>query len=328
MPITKTTSAGLAGLIMVAVSSVPAAAEENRTDIPYCSQNMGVLAIHESEDKWWNRYNLGNPEAVIKLIVQRSGCFQLVDRGRGIDMRGLERDLADSGEMQPGSSMGGGQLLAADYFMIPDIVHEDQNTGGNNVGAAIGGFLGGHKWGRLAGGIQTQSMEAQTLLTLTNARTGVQELIAEGFAEKTDISFDIGAGLWGGSSAFSGLGGGYADTDIGRIITQSFVDAYWDLVAHVQSLAPVAAAAAPPPTVDVTGNPADYQTASGGPAYSLFESTRMYEQPDETSGTVRMLRQGTVVYPTGERSDIFWQVEDNGGNVGWVSSEFLDPVTQ
>ncbi len=312
--------------LAITLTAGSAFAEQQRTDIPYCSQTMGVLAIHESQDKWWFRYNLGNPEAVIKLIVQRSGCFQLVDRGRGIDMRGMERDLADQGELQPGSSMGGGQLLAADYFMIPDIVHEDQNTGGNNVGAAIGGFLGGSKWGRLAGGIQTQSMEAQTLLTLTNARTGVQELIAEGFAEKTDVSFDIGAGLWGHGSGFSGLGGGYADTDIGRIITQAFVDAYWDLVAHVQSLPPIAAAAAPPPTVDVTGDPADFQASGNGQAYSLYEGSRLYEEPDENSGTVRMLRKGSIVYPTGQRSDIFWEVQDNGGNVGWISSEFLDPV--
>jgi len=322
---------GALALMGAATAGTAFAADDPRAataDVPHCPHLLGTVAIDEAQDKWWYRYDLGNPEAVIKLIVQRSGCFQLVDRGRGIEMRGLARDLADSGEMQPGSSMGGGQLKAADYFMIPDIVHEDSNSGGGNIGGALGGFLGGSKWGRLAGGVNIKNKEAHTLLTLTNARTGVQELIAEGFAKKTDVGFDVGAGLWGHGSGFSGLGGGYADTDIGRVIVEAYVDAYWDLVQYVQALPQNAAAAAPPPTVDVTGDPADFTPMGGGPAYSLFDSARMYDAPNEGAGVVRMLRKGTIVYPTGNRSDIYWEVQDAGGNVGWVSSEFLDAVQQ
>ncbi|MCG8506315.1 MAG: hypothetical protein MI755_17055 [Sphingomonadales bacterium] len=273
-------------------------------EIPKCVQNLGAVAVQEPQNQWWYRYNLGNPEALIKLIVQRSGCFMLVDRGRGLEMRQTERALGDSDELQRGSNLGKGQLKAADYFIIPDIVAQDEDAGGSAVGGAVGGLIGG-RVGGLLGGVKTKRLEAHTLLTLTNTRTGVQEIIAEGTASQKDFSFGAGGGIFAGVGV--GLvGGGYEDTEIGKVITAAYVDAYTEMVTQLGGMSANAAASAPIP------------------AHEMVEKARMYQGPSEEAGVVRMLRAGALVYPTGQKEDIFWEVEDKNGNRGWVSSEYLE----
>ena len=50
-------------------------------EIPVCTHRIGTLAIVEPDKQWWRELNLGSPEAIIKVFVQQSGCFSLVNRG-------------------------------------------------------------------------------------------------------------------------------------------------------------------------------------------------------------------------------------------------------
>src|SRR5204863_5901363 len=110
--------------------------------IPQCSHRIGTLAIVPPDKEWWRELNLGSPEAIIKVFVQQSGCFTMVNRDRAMNSRAMERAMAEQGELQRGSNFGKGQVKAADYFLQPDIVSSNQNSGGSNVGAAAGGILG------------------------------------------------------------------------------------------------------------------------------------------------------------------------------------------
>ena len=110
--------------------------------MPICSHRIGTLAIVPPDKEWWRELNLGSPEAIIKVFVQQSGCFTLVNRDRAMNSRAMERAMADNGELQRGSNMGKGQVKAADYFLQPDIVSTNKNSGGGGAGAAIGGLLG------------------------------------------------------------------------------------------------------------------------------------------------------------------------------------------
>src|ERR1044072_8260951 len=74
--------------------------------IPVCPKPIGVLAIVEPEMQWWREYNLGSPEAVIKGFAQQSPSFTIVNRGRSMQSRAMERALADQGELQQGSNLG------------------------------------------------------------------------------------------------------------------------------------------------------------------------------------------------------------------------------
>jgi curli biogenesis system outer membrane secretion channel CsgG len=278
--------------------------------LPQCARPLGTAAIKDPEDRWWEGLGLSNPEALIKLFAARSNCLRIVDRDAGLAMHSEEESLAQSGDLQRNSNIGHGQVAAADYFIIPDIANSNANSGGNNVGAALGSFLPGG-FGVLAGGIHTKSAEAQTLITLVNARTTEQLYVAEGAAKKTDVSFGVGGGGggWGGFAAAAG--GGYSNTDIGKVITAAYFNAFVDLVHYMQGPgAPTAGAAA---------------AEAPQQAYNVTRPFVMRSEPSPDSHRVRDLGPGDEVFPTGEKNGIWWQVDDENGNRGWVSSAFISP---
>src|SRR5918996_2098398 len=110
--------------------------------IPTCARPLGVLAVVEPETQWWRELNLGSPEAIIKVFVQQSGCFTIVNRGRSMQSRAMERAMAEQGELQAGSNLGKGQVKAADYFLEPNIVSANKNSGGGGIGAPAGAVCG------------------------------------------------------------------------------------------------------------------------------------------------------------------------------------------
>jgi curli biogenesis system outer membrane secretion channel CsgG len=226
-------------------SSGRKAQEKGTAEIPVCGKRLGTVAVVEPDNNWWQSLGLGSPEAIIKVFVMKSGCFGLVDRGKGLASRNIERALADSGELQSGSNIGKKQVKAADYFVVPDLVSKNNNSGGNALGGVLGGFLGHSTFGALAGGINIKKKEANVTLTLVNARTTEQELLTEGYARKSDLSFGAGggAGWWGGFGAVGG--GGYQDTDIGQVIVLAYLDAYSKMVTQMGGLPTNPSAAAP-----------------------------------------------------------------------------------
>jgi curli biogenesis system outer membrane secretion channel CsgG len=157
----------------------------------------------------------------------------------------MERALADQGELQDNSNIGRGQVKAADYFLQPDIVTSNSNSGGGGLGGAVGGLLGRHFLGGIAGGLSVKKKEANVTLSVVNARTTVEEALVQGYARKSDISFGGGAGggWWGGFAAAGGAG--YQNTDIGQVIVLAYLDAYTKLVSQLGGLPDDASDAAP-----------------------------------------------------------------------------------
>ena len=248
--VSTSASAGILGGSQAKPSSGRNEQAKGMAEIPVCTHRLGTLAIVEPDKQWWRELNLGSPEAIIKVFVQRSGCFTMVNRGGAMRSRAMERAMAEQGELQKGSRMGAGQVKAADFFLQPDIVSANQNSGGSGVGAAagaLGGLFGGfgHAVGAIAGGINVKKGEANVTLSLVNARTTEEEALTEGYFRKRDLSFAVGggAGWWGGFAAAGG--GGYERTEIGQIIVLAYLDAYKKLVAQLGGTAPMAAA--PPP---------------------------------------------------------------------------------
>ncbi len=227
-------------------SSGRQAQEKGQQQIPICTKRLGTIAVVEPDNNWWQALGLGSPEAIIKVFVMKSGCFGLVDRGKGLQNRAIERALADDGELQANSNIGKRQVKAADYFVVPDLVTKNSNSGGNALGGVLGAF-GSHfgGLGALAGGINIKKKEANVTLTLVNSRTTEQERLTEGYARKSDLSFGGGGGgIWGGGFGAVG-GGGYQDTDIGQVIVLAYLDAYIKLVQQLGGLPESASAAAP-----------------------------------------------------------------------------------
>lgn len=225
-------------------SSGRKAQEKGVTEIPICGKRLGTAAVVEPDNNWWQSLGLGSPEAIIKVFIMKSGCFGLVDRGKGLASRAVERALADSGELQANSNIGKRQVKAADYSIVPDLVTKNSNSGGNALGGMLGGMLGG-TFGALAGGINVKKKEANVTLTLVNMRTTEMELLTEGYARKSDLSFGAGGGAFFGGGFGAVGGGGYQDTDIGQVIVLAYLDAYSKMVTQMGGLPTNPSAAAP-----------------------------------------------------------------------------------
>jgi len=271
-------------------------------DLPRCERPLGRAAIQEPATRWWEGLGLSNPEALLKLFALRSGCLRIVDRNGGLAMRNQESALNSSGDLQRGSNLGHGQIAVADYFIIPDIANSNRNSGGANIGGAVGSFLPGG-FGALAGGLSVKKSEAHTLITLEDARTTEQLYIAEGLAQKSDLSFGGGGGFgsWSGFGALAGSG--YTDTDIGKVISAAYFNAFVDLVHYMQGQQPGATAAAAPAASQRTTAP--IQVRAG---------------PSGTARVVYSLAAGASVYPTGQRNGVWMEIDDENGNRGWVPS--------
>lgn len=236
------TQAGLLGTEMgnsdaktTATGSTGGSSSQNaNTQLEKCDKPLGTLAVVEDQNAAWygeisGQYHLGSTVPVLKLLVQQSNCFMVVDRGAAMQVIQGERNLRDSGELRQSSNFKKGQMVAADYAMSPSITFSNNNAGG--IGGALAGIAGGIV-GAVAGGIKTK--EASTLLTLVDNRSSVQVAAAEGSSKNTD--FNILGGLFGGS--LGAAGGGYSNTAQGKVIVAAFTDSYNNLVRAVKNYKP------------------------------------------------------------------------------------------
>ena len=179
-------------------------------EIPVCTKKLGAIAIVEPDNQWWREFNLGSPEAILKVFVQKSGCFTLVNRGRSMGSRAMERAMADNGELQAGSNLGKGQVKAADYFLQPDIVTTNSNSGGGGIAGGIGGMLGGRMLGGLLGGQGGgRSAAGGGLGDLLGAALGGGRTNTNAGAGAGGLGDLLGGALGGGrSNASAGAGAG------------------------------------------------------------------------------------------------------------------------
>ncbi|MFL5296980.1 MAG: CsgG/HfaB family protein [Phenylobacterium sp.] len=312
-------TAAAAAISLMALSAQPAFAQYGMDkkgpknaatpELPQCAKPLGRAAIKEPDNKWWTQYGLGSPETLIKLFAARSNCLRIVDRNGGLAMRNEEAALGAGGDLRRGSNIGKGQVAGADFFIIPDLANSNSNSGGNSLGAVAGAFgnrLGG--FGALAGSIRTKKAEAQALVTLVDARTTEQLYVAEGVSQKTDISFGVGGGSYGWSGFAAAAGGGYANTDQGKVISAAYFNAFVDLIGYLQKGAP-------------TGEQASQN--AGIQAYSVKQAVVMRKTPSPQAGAVRSFNPGDMVFPTGQKNGIWWEVDDENGNRGWLSSAMI-----
>ena len=255
----------------VATGSAGGAESQNaNSKLPRCDASLGTIAVVEDTTAPWygiltGQYHLGSTTPVLKLLIQQSNCFVVVERGRAMGNMMQERELAKSGELRSNSKFGGGQMVSADYSLSPSITFSNNNAGG--AGAAIGGLFG--SVGALVGG-SLSAKEASTLLTLVDNRSGVQLAASEGSAQNWD--FGAMGGLLG--AGFGGVGGGYSNTAEGKVIVAAFLDSYGGVVKAVQNYKAQNVKGG----LGTGGNLAVQGGATGGGAMTLREAqTRLNE---------------------------------------------------
>ena len=217
-------------------SAAGAATSGENTALEKCASPLGTVSLVENQTAGWytilrDEYRLPPTANLLRLLVQQSNCFVVVERGAaGMRAMNRERELMQSGEMRGGSNFGRGQMVASDYALSPEIVFSADNAGG--IGGVLGGLIGGGSGRAVAaigGGLQTR--EASAMLTLVDNRSGVQVAASEGSASKTDLN--LFGGLFGGRAG-AGLGG-YTNTPQGKVITAAFMDAFNQMVRSLRN---------------------------------------------------------------------------------------------
>lgn len=197
-----------------------------------CEAPLGTVGLFEDRSlPWWsiysNRYpQLGSTIPVLRLMVQQSNCFVVVERGAAMKATQVERELAASGELRSNSNVTKGQMVAADYSLSPSIQFAGK-TGG--AGAALAGALLGGAGKLIAGGLRKN--EAATTLLMVDNRSSVQISAATGSATNSD--FSLLGGIFGSSRA--GVAGAYSRTPQGKLIIAAFTDSYNQMVKAVRN---------------------------------------------------------------------------------------------
>jgi hypothetical protein len=256
------------------------------------------------------RYKLSSPVGLIRLMIQQSSCFIVVERGAGMQNLMQERQLAAAGESRQGSNLGGGQMVAADFVLTPSVEFSESNAGG--VGGAAGGLLGG-KFAAIAGGLKFK--EAQTSMLIADSRSGVQVAAAEGSTKKAD--FRLGGALFGGSGGAGA--GGYGNTNEGKIIAAAFMDNFNNVVRVVRNDASLQrnvgtlkeeAAAGGKTRAGVVFNEGDVLVPK-------IANIKLLAQPLETAKPVATLAKADELVVTGAEKDGYIAVQGASAS-GWV----------
>jgi len=190
-----------------------------------CTETLGTVAVDEDNRAPWyydlQSRRLGPTTPVLRMMIQQSNCFVVVERGSAMNNVMRERSLERSGETRPGSNFAPGQMVSADYTIAPSVQFAAKGTQGMNLGGfgAIGGALT-----TLGGSVKAN--EASTTLLMVDNRSGVQLAASQGSAKNWDVGGV--AGLFG--SSLGAVGGGYSNTPEGRIVVAALMDSYNQLV--------------------------------------------------------------------------------------------------
>ena len=176
--------------------------------------------------------------------------------------------------------------------------------------AAIGGLLGG-RVGGLLGGIGSKKMEANTVLSLTNVRTTETIATVDGYAAKNSI---------------------VVRRRRRRLLRRRRGGGRRRLRQHRHR--PHRHAGLHPGLFE------DGQRARPGPARRGRHGARRRRRKTFTAQgpgrdarvaaaaaarSIRTLPAGSIVYPTGNKNGLWWEVADENDNVGWVLNTKLAP---
>lgn len=328
----KVGSSDAAGVVTGAAGT--GGAQNEAKQLVKCDKPFGKIAVYEPQDamqKALMQFTLPSPTGLIRLMIQQSGCFVVVERGQAMRMLQQERALAGDGTSRSDSNMGGGQLAAADFVVTPEVQFSQQNAGGAGGGLmSIGSLFGpiGMIAGAVAGSVKFK--QAQTTLILADTRSGVQLAVAQGASEKADMG---GGGIVGGLGGLAAMGA-YGNTAEGKVVAAAFLDAYNNMVgtirnspelvrntATVQDEAQRVAKAEPPAKQpDNTAKPAN--TLAGNVVRPKIGKVGIYAKSSDDDKASAFLMKSAEAVTDGREENGFIFVKGDGFK-GWIEKSMV-----
>jgi hypothetical protein len=272
------------------VSSAAAAREREQVALAACEQSYGTIAVVDGDTQGWTQYGLGSPRDLINSLAVQSGCFTPHNAASGRPADFLMNVIAgDKEEVDQGMAIA--RTAAVEGLVRSGAASSVLSS--VPMGGAVFGMLGG------LGGRKKTVAAGIRLLSPANGQTLA---MGSGDARQTTITFG-GAG-WQQAAVSSG----YAGNKNGKLLVEAFIKAFNALAAQGPGLAALM--------------PAPQPAAPAGATVAI--ETAMLAGPVAEAESLRMLRAGSTVSPTGKRERLFVEVADNFGTTGWVSVEDLN----
>lgn len=225
---------GNAGGLVTGAAGQKGSTGETRK-IEKCKAPVATVGVIENPNGYTYTSSHSNlpesPVPLVRMMLQQSGCFRVVDRSLGLKGTRQELELQESGLTRKNTTVNPhGNVLEAQYVLTPTLVFSEQKAGGGLEGIlsripVINQFAG------IAENVKFK--EAQVVLTLTDAETTEQLVSAEGSAKATDLG---AAGMMLGSLGTAGAAG-WSNTNEGKVISAAFLDSVNKLIPHVRELA-------------------------------------------------------------------------------------------
>jgi hypothetical protein len=216
---------------MITGSGGSAGAKGATAELPRCTAPIATVALVEDPNgyAYMSRYSLPSPIPLLRLLMQQSNCFRVVDRSAGLAASEREQELAARGVLRSGQTVRKQRVVEAQYSLLSTVVFSEQNAGDT-----FGGLVAQIPvLGRFAGALGNVSFkEAQTVIFLTDNETAEQVASATGSARATDLG---GGGLLLGG--LSGLTGGWSTSNEGKVIAAALLDSYAKMVPQARVLA-------------------------------------------------------------------------------------------
>ena len=269
----------------------------NLTGSVKCRKPEGTLRIVEPDDgqALWASYGLPAPTRVLRELVVDSNCFTVLDRGVGFAAAQAERELVAAGHIQEGANLGGGQMIAADFILIPDLISQNPNAGGTNVGAGAEagkkrGLIGGLAnvatlgvSGKIAGSMSSRKQTAEVMLSITDSRTAELLSTASGEAKLTDRDWSLMAAAAANGKSGRISAGTYENTEFGKVIKEAYEEAFRELLRRSAK-------------VDFAGRVRSAPTATSAPQIAAATTTayRAGGNPTATASAMPASTRGDV----------------------------------
>ncbi|MCO8019190.1 hypothetical protein NI456_10010 [Brevundimonas diminuta] len=96
-------------------------------EAPRCSQNLGTVAIAETQGVLFDQMGLGAPTELLRTVIRDSGCFTLIERGPGMDLVERERNLG-----------GAARVRTADFVLVAELANPIESTDGDRRSGLLG----------------------------------------------------------------------------------------------------------------------------------------------------------------------------------------------
>jgi curli biogenesis system outer membrane secretion channel CsgG len=211
----------------------PQGANNAAKQLVRCDAPVAVVSLVENQNGYTGIGRGGLPESplpLVRVLMQQSGCFRIVDRNSGLKATVREQELKEQGILREDGSVKKGRGIVAQYSVVPSLTFSEQDAG-----RQLGGILAAIPvLNKFAGAAeQVKFKEAQVVLLLTDNETTEQLSSATGAARSTDLG--LGGLVGGGAGGIGGLG--WSNTNEAKVIAAAFLDAHNHLVQQVRTLA-------------------------------------------------------------------------------------------